>query len=87
MFQTFKNFGGAEIHKVHGGEAWKDWNAKREGGPTSLEISAPQYDRWPWWYPEMTLAPLDTCFIQYTGKGSVGASSAALRRPWTKVTI
>lgn len=88
VFQVFRNSGGAEIHKVYGGEAWKDWNAKSEGSPASLEISAPQYDRWPWWYLEMTVqAPLGTCFIQYTGKGAVGASSTALRRPWTKVTI
>ena len=88
IFQAFRNFESAKIHKVYGGEAWKDWNAKSESIPTSLEISAPQYDRWPWWYLEMTVqAFLGTCFIQYISKGFVEASSTALRRPWTRVTI
>lgn len=38
-------------------------------------------------YWDLTVqAPVGTCFIQYTGKGSVWASSTAPRRSWTKVT-
>lgn len=88
VFQVSRNLEVLRSGKVYGGEAWKDWNAKSEGSPAFWRSQCHSMIDGHWWYLEMTVqAPLGTCFTQYTGKGSVGASSTALRRPWTKVTI